>query len=75
MVMARRDVLGTSSGGSIMFHPVVLQQLVKDRHDQFAGEARRDRLVRDLSSAIHQDPPARFRVRDLRWTLFRPAGA
>ena len=58
-----------------MIHPVVLQRLADDRHDQYEREARHDARVRASRMSIHQDPPTRFRVRDLRWILFRPTGA
>lgn len=58
-----------------MFHPEVMRQLAKERHTQFEREARHERLIRELSSAMHQEPRERFRVRDLRWLMLRPAGA
>ena len=58
-----------------MLHPETMRQLAKDRFETYEREAKRDRLARDLSSAMHQEPRERFRIRDLRWVLFRPLGA
>jgi len=58
-----------------MFHPEVMRQMAIERHERYEREARHDRLVRELSSAMRQEPRERFRVRDLRWLLLRPAGA
>lgn len=58
-----------------MYHPETMYQLARDRQDRFHEEARRDRLERELSSVARQEPRERFRIRDLRWVLFRPLGA
>jgi hypothetical protein len=58
-----------------MNHPETMYRLVKDRHDRFHDEARRDRLERELRMAAHEEPRERFRIRDLRWVMFRPLGA
>ncbi len=58
-----------------MNHPETLYQLAKSHQDQLKDEAKRNRLVRNRSSVPHEEPRERFRVRDLRWLLFRPSGA
>jgi hypothetical protein len=58
-----------------MNHPETMLQLAKARHAALEDEARRDRLVRNRSSVVHEEPRDRFRVRDLRWLLFKPTGA
>lgn len=58
-----------------MLHPEVLRQLAKDRTDAYEQEAKRDRIARELKMASHQEPRERFRIRDLRWAMFRPLGA
>jgi hypothetical protein len=58
-----------------MYHPETMHQLVKERQERYQREAREDRLVREATSVLRQEPRERFRVRDLRWVLFRPAGA
>ncbi len=58
-----------------MNHPETMYQLAKARREAFEDEARRDRLVRNRSSVVHEEPRDRFRVRDLRWLLLRPSGA
>ena len=58
-----------------MDHPETLFRLAKERQQEFENEAKRNRLVRDRSSVVHDEPRERFRVRDLRWLLFRPTGA
>jgi hypothetical protein len=52
-----------------------MHQLVKEHQERLQREAREDRLVREATSVARQEPRERFRVRDLRWVLFRPAGA
>jgi hypothetical protein len=60
---------------SVMYHPETMLQLAKARREALEDEARRDRLVRNRSSVVHEEPRDRFRVRDLRWLLLRPSGA
>ena len=50
-------------------------RLARERQDQFKAEARRHESVRELSSKPRQEQRERFRIRDLRWSLFRPVGA
>lgn len=57
-----------------VYHPETMLQLAKARREALEDEARRDRLVRNRSSVVHEQPRERFRVRDLRWLLFRPSG-
>jgi hypothetical protein len=58
-----------------MNHPDVMLMLVKDRHDQYRREADEQRLARQETSTPRQNMRERFRIRDLRWTLMRPAQA
>lgn len=58
-----------------MLHPEVMRRLAKDRFDAYEREAKHDRLVREVKMAAHEEPRERFRVRDLRWVMFRPLGA
>ena len=58
-----------------MDHPETLFRIAKERQQEFENEAKRNRLVRARSSVVHEEPRERFRVRDLRWLLFRPTGA
>ena len=58
-----------------MNHPQTMLRLAEDRRKAFEAEARRERLVRELSSATDGRRRERFSVRDLRWSLLRPAGA
>lgn len=58
-----------------MNHPDVMLMLVKDRHETYRREAEHHRLGRSATSTPRQTPRDRFRIRDLRWTLFRPAEA
>ena len=58
-----------------MNHPLTLQYMVKDRIERLHREADHERLVRQLTSVARIEPRERFRIRDLRWILFRPAGA
>jgi hypothetical protein len=58
-----------------MYHPETMYRLVRERQDRFQDEARRDRLERAFTTTSHQEPRERFRIRDLRWVLFRPLGA
>jgi hypothetical protein len=58
-----------------MDHPETLFQLAKHHQKDLLEQAKRDRLVRNRSSVPHEEPRDRFRVRDLRWLLFRPTGA
>ena len=58
-----------------MNHPLTLQYMVKDRIERLHREADHERLVRQLTSVVRVEPRERFRIRDLRWILFRPAGA
>jgi hypothetical protein len=58
-----------------MNHPDMMLMLVKDRHDQYRREADEHRLARQETSIPRQTPRERFRIRDLRWTLMRPAHA
>lgn len=58
-----------------MNHPETMLQLAKAHHKDLEDEAKRDRLVRNRSSVMHEERRDRFRIRDLRWLLFRPAGA
>lgn len=58
-----------------MDHPATLLDMGRERQQRFRDEARHDALVRELSSVQRQEPRERFRIRDLRWVLFRQAGA
>ena len=58
-----------------MNHPETLYQLARDHQNELKEQAKRDRLVRNRSSVPHEEQRDRFRVRDLRWLLFRPTGA
>ena len=58
-----------------MNHPDMMLMLVKDRHDQYRREADEHRLARQETSVPRPTPRERFRIRDLRWTLIRPAHA
>ena len=58
-----------------MYHPETMLRLAHERQQRFTEDARRDDLVRELTSVQRQQPLERFRVRDLRWVLFRPLGA
>ncbi|MEX1173384.1 MAG: hypothetical protein WEG56_12330 [Chloroflexota bacterium] len=58
-----------------MYHPTTLLHMARERQQQFRDEARHDDLVRELTSVQRQVPRERFRIRDLRWVLFRQAGA
>lgn len=58
-----------------MYHPETMLRLARERQHRFIEDARRDDLVRELTSVQRQEPRERFRVRDLRWVLFRPLGA
>lgn len=58
-----------------MQHPETLRLMAKQRQEHFLEEARRDRFARELTSVQRQEPRERFRIRDLRWILFRPASA
>jgi hypothetical protein len=53
----------------------MMLMLVKDRHDQYRREADEHRLARQETSVPRPTPRERFRIRDLRWTLMRPAHA
>lgn len=55
-----------------MYHPETMFRLASERQHRFIEEARHDRVVRELTSVPRQEPAERFRVRDLRWILFRP---
>lgn len=58
-----------------MYHPETMLHLARERQQRFIEDARRDDLVRQLTSVQRQEPRERFRIRDLRWILFRPLGA
>lgn len=58
-----------------MNHPETMLRLVRDRQETLAKEAQRDRLAHEANAAERQEKRERFSVRDLRWILFRPAGA
>jgi hypothetical protein len=61
-----------------MNHPDTMLILAKDRHETYRREADEHRLARQARQATsipRQTPRDRFRIRDLRWTLFRPAEA
>jgi hypothetical protein len=58
-----------------MYHPETMYQLVKARQATLEDEARRQRQARNRSTVVHEEPRDRFRVRDLRWLLLKPAGA
>ncbi|MEO5885621.1 MAG: hypothetical protein ABIQ58_08935 [Candidatus Limnocylindrales bacterium] len=55
-----------------MYHPETMFRLASERQQRFIEEARHDRVVRALTSVQRHEPAERFRVRDLRWILFRP---
>ena len=56
-------------------HPEIAYRLVKEHQDDLRREADAERLIREATSIARQEPRERFRIRDLRWILFRPAGA
>ncbi len=56
-------------------HPETIYRLVKDHQGDLEREADAQRLIREATSVVRQEPRERFRVRDLRWLLFRPTGA
>jgi len=58
-----------------MNHPEMMMILVKDRHETFRREADQHRLGRQATSIARPEPRDRFRIRDLRWSFFRPAEA
>ena len=58
-----------------MHHPETLLFLARERQQRYIDEARHDNLVRELTSVPRQEPRERFRVRDLRWILYRPLGS
>ena len=58
-----------------MNHPETMLRMTRERHERYQDEARRDRIGRELTSIQHQEPRDRFRIRDLRWSLLRPATA
>lgn len=58
-----------------MNHPETLLILAKDRHETYRREADKLRLAREATSIPRQTTRDRFRIRDLRWTLFRPSEA
>ena len=56
-------------------HPDTIYRLAKQRQRDLEREADAERLIREATSVARQEPRERFRVRDLRWVLFRPQGA
>jgi len=58
-----------------MYHPETMLRLARERQDQFKAEARHHETVRELTSTPRQEQRERFRIRDLRWSLFRPVVA
>jgi hypothetical protein len=58
-----------------MNHPDMMLMLVKDRHETYRREADEHRLARQATTIARPALRDRFRIRDLRWTLFRPAEA
>ncbi len=56
-------------------HPDTIYRLAKERQRDLEREADAERLIREATSVARQEPRERFRVRDLRWVLFRPQGA
>jgi hypothetical protein len=58
-----------------MNQPKVLMILAKDRHETYQREADQHRLARQATSIPRQTTRDRFRIRDLRWTMFRPTEA
>lgn len=56
-----------------MNHPEIMLMLVKDRHETYRREADQQRLARLATSVARPASRDRFRIRDLRWTFFRPA--
>lgn len=58
-----------------MYHPETLRHMARERQEHYLEEARRDRMVRDLTSIQHEQPRERFRIRNLRWIFMRPANA
>jgi len=59
----------------VMYHPETMLRLARERQDQFKAEARHHETVRELTSTPRQEQRERFRIRDLRWSLFRPVVA
>jgi hypothetical protein len=58
-----------------MNHPETMLRFARERHQRFHEEARREDIARELTSIQRQEPRDRFRIRDLRWSFFRPATA
>ena len=58
-----------------MNHPNVMLRIEKERHDQQRRDADEHRRARLETSVPRQNVRDRFRIRDLRWTLMRPAEA
>ena len=56
-------------------HPETIYRLAKGHQDDLQREADAQRLIREATSVVRQEPRERFRVRDLRWLFVRPAGA
>ncbi len=56
-------------------HPDTMYRLAKEHQDDLRREADAQRLIREATSVVRQEPRERFRIRDLRWILLRPAGA
>ena len=76
----RGPIAGETVGGhqakeGEMNHPETMLRLARERQERFHDEARRHDLARQATSIQRQEPRDRFRIRDLRWTLFRPATA
>ncbi len=58
-----------------MLNHEAMRQLAKDRCADYEQQAKRERVSRVETMAVHQEPRERFRIRDLRWVLFRPHSA
>jgi hypothetical protein len=58
-----------------MNHPETMLRFARERHGRFQDEARRHESARALTSIQRQETRDRFRIRDLRWSLLRPATA
>ena len=58
-----------------MLNHEAMRQLAKDRCADYEQQAKHERIVRMPTMAVHHEPRERFRIRDLRWVLFRPQSA
>jgi hypothetical protein len=59
---------------AVYHHPETTLQFAKEHQSELRRQANDDRFVREATSIARQEPRERFKVRDLRWILFRPVG-